>query len=75
MTIYFVIYFTVDFFDAGVMPSASTSKVEEEPKPAAMSDKLPEGFFDDPKQDAKVRSSVSNQQVTDCPLYTVCQDR
>ncbi|WAR18691.1 ZN830-like protein [Mya arenaria] len=45
-----------DFFDSGVMPSASTSKEPEEPvKPTAMSDILPEGFFDDPKQDAKVR--------------------
>ncbi|XP_045187444.2 zinc finger protein 830-like [Mercenaria mercenaria] len=45
-----------DFFDAGVMPSASTSKdVEEEPRPATMADVLPEGFFDDPKMDAKVR--------------------
>ncbi|XP_060556890.1 zinc finger protein 830-like [Ruditapes philippinarum] len=45
-----------DFFDAGVMPSASTSKEpEEEPKPSTMADVLPEGFFDDPKMDAKVR--------------------
>ena len=44
-----------DFFDAGVMPSASTSKEpEEEPKPSSMADALPEGFFDDPKMDAKV---------------------
>lgn len=44
-----------DFFDAGVMPSASTSKdSEEEKKPATMADVLPEGFFDDPKMDAKV---------------------
>jgi hypothetical protein len=38
------------------MPSASTSKEpEEEPKPSTMADVLPEGFFDDPKMDAKVR--------------------
>ena len=39
------------------MPSASTSKEddEEEEKPSAMADILPEGFFDDPKMDAKVR--------------------
>ena len=40
------------------MPSASTSKdteEEEETKPSAMADILPEGFFDDPKIDAKVR--------------------
>ena len=46
-----------DFFDAGVMPSASVSKdaaEAEETKPSAMADILPEGFFDDPKQDAKV---------------------
>ena len=28
---------------------------EEEDKFKSMADKLPEGFFDDPKQDAKVR--------------------
>ena len=52
--------FSVDFFDVGVMPSASTSKEaeEEEQKPSAMADILPEGFFDDPKMDAKVRLFV-----------------
>lgn len=54
---YKYIVFTVflDFFDAGVMSSASTSKVsEEEQKPSKISEALPEGFFDDPKMDAKV---------------------
>ena len=54
MSDYLILF--VDFFDVGVMPSASTSKEdeEEEEKPSAMADILPEGFFDDPKMDAKV---------------------
>ena len=49
-----------DFFDAGVMPSASLSKdtETEEAKPSVIADVLPEGFFDDPKQDAKVSNSL-----------------
>ena len=49
-----------DFFDAGVMPSASLSKdtEAEEAKPSVIADVLPEGFFDDPKQDAKVSNSL-----------------
>ncbi|KAL4238716.1 hypothetical protein ACF0H5_003423 [Mactra antiquata] len=42
-----------DFFDSNVTPS--TSK-EEEDKPSKISDALPEGFFDDPKMDAKIRN-------------------
>ncbi|XP_041351863.1 zinc finger protein 830-like [Gigantopelta aegis] len=38
-----------DFFD-----NSTTDEVKEE-KPKIMSEKLPEGFFDDPKLDAKVR--------------------
>ncbi|XP_052271066.1 zinc finger protein 830-like [Dreissena polymorpha] len=45
-----------DFFDSSVIPSTSTANEEEDAaKPTAMADILPEGFFDDPKQDAKVR--------------------
>ncbi|XP_046370408.2 zinc finger protein 830-like [Haliotis rufescens] len=40
-----------DFFDKGSKPSGDA--VEEKPK--TMADILPEGFFDDPKMDAKVR--------------------
>ena len=41
------------------MPSASLSKdtETEEAKPSVIADDLPEGFFDDPKQDAKVSNS------------------
>ncbi|KAK7441700.1 hypothetical protein BaRGS_00040563 [Batillaria attramentaria] len=42
-----------DFFDAGL--KAEGEKVETVSKPTAMADVLPEGFFDDPKMDAKVR--------------------
>jgi len=38
---------SVDFFDAVVEPEASTST-------EVIAEKLPEGFFDDPKLDAKV---------------------
>ena len=45
-----------DFFDAGVTPStsadASDTSVPHTTEP--ISEQLPEGFFDDPKQDAKV---------------------
>jgi len=37
----------VDFFDAEVEPEASTST-------NVIAEQLPEGFFDDPKMDAKV---------------------
>ena len=42
------------------MPSASLSKdtKSEEAKPSVIADVLPEGFFDDPKQDAKVGNSL-----------------
>ena len=39
----------LDFFDSGMAPSSK----EEEPVKNEMSDVLPEGFFDDPKMDAK----------------------
>ena len=59
----FIFYYVIssDFFDAGVMPSASLSKdtETEEAKPSVIADVLPEGFFDDPKQDAKVSNSLS----------------
>ena len=61
-------FFVADFFDSGVVPSRSdnpstSSKSEEKDKqeqqPAeAMADKLPEGFFDDAKMDAKVRFTI-----------------
>ena len=58
----FIIYHYIlsDFFDAGEMPSASLSKdtETEEAKPSVIADVLPEGFFDDPKQDAKVSNSL-----------------
>ncbi|XP_061164332.1 zinc finger protein 830-like [Saccostrea echinata] len=40
-----------DFFDLGV----KKEEAEEEEKPRTMADILPEGFFDNPKADAKVR--------------------
>ena len=42
------------------MPSASLSKdtKSEEAQPSVIADVLPEGFFDDPKQDAKVCNSL-----------------
>ena len=51
-----------DFFDA---PSkAEAEKVEStssaSSKPATMADVLPEGFFDDPKMDAKVVCLLSS---------------
>ncbi|KAH3859256.1 hypothetical protein DPMN_101973 [Dreissena polymorpha] len=49
------VFFSTDFFDSSVIPSTSTANEEEDAaKPTAMADILPEGFFDDPKQDAKV---------------------
>ncbi|KAK7104777.1 zinc finger protein 830-like [Littorina saxatilis] len=42
-----------DFFDASFKPEGETA--ESSAKPSAMADVLPEGFFDDPKMDAKVR--------------------
>ena len=52
-------FFLSDFFDGDVNPSA-----EEEPepaKPANMAEALPEGFFDDPKMDAKVLSQYNRK--------------
>jgi hypothetical protein len=43
--------FSIDFFDSGVKKHEAT---EEEEKPRTMADILPEGFFDNPKADAKV---------------------
>lgn len=43
-----------DFFDAGQVPS-DTDPTEEGSKTKIMADILPEGFFDDPKLDAKVK--------------------
>ena len=42
-----------DFFDPGVAPSTSKEEGEEH-RPQSMAEKLPEGFFDNPKEDAKV---------------------
>ncbi len=50
-----------DFFDAGVAPSTSKDEEEEETKPQSMAEKLPEGFFDNPKEDAKVRITCSDK--------------
>ena len=49
---------SLDFFDSGLEPSGSGDGDQEKPETAPdkkMSDVLPEGFFDDPKMDAKVR--------------------
>ncbi|XP_035824688.1 zinc finger protein 830 [Aplysia californica] len=43
-----------DFFDPGEEPSGSEEKPESQQN-KKMSEILPEGFFDDPKMDAKVR--------------------
>ncbi|ELU02131.1 hypothetical protein CAPTEDRAFT_26823, partial [Capitella teleta] len=46
----------LNFFDQGIAPSASSdAKEEKDHKEAVMSEKIPEGFFDDPKKDAKAR--------------------
>ena len=42
-----------DFFDPGLAPGTSKEE-EKEQKPHTMAEKLPEGFFDNPKEDAKV---------------------
>ena len=42
-----------DFFDSSKKP-AKTEAAEESTEPKTMAEVLPEGFFDDPKQDAKV---------------------
>jgi len=41
------LHISVDFFDAAVDPETPTSS-------HVIAEKLPEGFFDDPKMDAKV---------------------
>lgn len=46
-----------DFFDNGIKKSKSDKQPKEntkEDKTAATTEKIPEGFFDDPKADAKV---------------------
>ena len=49
-----LLFIAADFFDQGVTPSSSAAGDKEEEKPLSMAEKLPEGFFDDPKQDARV---------------------
>ncbi|XP_071161402.1 zinc finger protein 830-like [Mytilus edulis] len=49
-----------DFFDSGDKP-----EVEDEPKEKVMADVLPEGFFDNPKQDAKVRKVEYRDKMED----------
>ena len=46
-------------------PSAAkdAKDAEEEAKAQSMAEKLPEGFFDDPKQDAKVRIEPQNMYL------------
>jgi hypothetical protein len=56
--LYFIIVlylFTSDFFDAGVKPDGEKAE-NVNTKPASMAEVLPEGFFDDPKMDAKVHT-------------------
>ena len=43
-----------DFFDPQFKVEAEKAESSSSSKPAAMADVLPEGFFDDPKMDAKV---------------------
>ena len=45
----FIMFAFIDFFDSGVKREEIT-----EEKPKTMADILPEGFFDNPKADAKV---------------------
>ena len=49
LEISFIMYAFIDFFDSGVKREEIT-----EEKPKTMADILPEGFFDNPKADAKV---------------------
>jgi hypothetical protein len=46
-----------DFFDSGIKPAS-----EVVPQERVMADVIPEGFFDNPKQDAKVSSIVRTIQ-------------
>lgn len=46
-----------DFFDSGIKPTS-----EVVPQERVMADVIPEGFFDNPKQDAKVSSIVRTIQ-------------
>ncbi|KAJ8309128.1 hypothetical protein KUTeg_014002 [Tegillarca granosa] len=48
-----------DFFDSGM--STSDNKEDADTKPAVMADVLPEGFFDDPKMDAKVSEAIMEE--------------
>ncbi|XP_064602871.1 zinc finger protein 830-like [Liolophura sinensis] len=51
-----------DFFDPG---EASSSKDPQKPVPKVMAESLPEGFFDDPKMDAKVRQVEYRDKMDD----------
>ncbi|XP_013394053.1 zinc finger protein 830 [Lingula anatina] len=56
-----------DFFDSGVPPAPKGEEEEEggTTVPMSMADKLPEGFFDDAKMDAKVRKVEYRDKMED----------
>ncbi|KAL3873320.1 hypothetical protein ACJMK2_036452 [Sinanodonta woodiana] len=60
-----------DFFDSGVKPSPSSSvDPESNIKKSTMAESLPEGFFDDPVMDAKVRKvEYINKQEEEWELF------
>ncbi|KAK3597132.1 hypothetical protein CHS0354_038051 [Potamilus streckersoni] len=60
-----------DFFDSGVKPStSSTADPESNIKKSTMAESLPEGFFDDPVMDAKVRKvEYINKQEEEWELF------
>ena len=73
---------SIDFFDSGVKPSESAvsnpevnDAENEESKEVTMAEKLPEGFFDNPKLDAKVGVRLSTSyrvKVVYCESYRIC---
>ena len=48
------LHLILDFFDNSMKPPPTEEHVEEPVQDTTMAEKLPEGFFDDPKKDAKV---------------------
>ena len=49
---------SIDFFDSGFEPPDDSDEEKGESPVKKMSEVLPEGFFDDPKMDAKVINAV-----------------
>jgi len=56
----------VDFFESGSAPTSATLSADE--APTAVKESLPEGFFDDPKADAKVNCGSMRKTVATCHI-------